>query len=352
MKRKALLFFNKILIAFTLLAYGCAFISPETFWLAGFVAYLIPVFFLFHFFCLYAWWKLDKKKMLLSALTLLIGYKFIFSTVAINFDNTSKSDFSVLSYNTRVFNVYDHLNEGNHSSEKMLDWVKNDDSDIKCFQEYYNLTSSETFNSTQKIKNGGQYYAYVQPRLVSKKQEFGLAIFSKFPIIKKGRIEFSEASSNDAIFADVVIEKKDTIRIINIHLQSMSIDEKNLTNTDEWKSNAKSLGKSLKRGFIARAKQLDAVEKYVLESPHRVVLCGDLNDTPYSYTYFRLLQTLRSTFEHAGNGFGFSYNGKLFFLRIDNQFHSKDLFPSNYETLRSVKFSDHFPIKGFYRFEE
>lgn len=286
--------------------------------------------------------------MLYSAITLIIGYRFIFSTVAVNFDVGDQHDLSVLTYNTRVFNVYDHLNEEYQSSKKMIDWAVNDESDIKCFQEYYNKNSSEIFNTTKLLQRKGTYYAYAQPNLVSHKQEFGLAIFSKHPIINKGRIKFKEKSKNDAIFADILF-KKDTIRVINIHLQSMSIGEGVFDSTQTWQTNVKNLGRKLKRGFIARAQQLDAIEAYIEKCPYPIILCGDLNDPPYSYTYFKLQCMLSSTFEDAANGFGFSYNGKLFFLRIDNQFYSPELQATDCFTLRDIDYSDHFPVKAYYK---
>lgn len=288
--------------------------------------------------------------MLYSGIALLLGYKFILSTFAINVDIGGDHDLKVLTYNTRVFNVYDHLNKDYVSSKKMIEWVLKDDSDVKCFQEYYNKKDSKLFNTTEQLKQGGKYHAYIDPRLSTKGQDFGLAIFSKHPIIKKGRIEFKEKSKNDAIFADIVLNA-DTIRIINVHLQSMSIEGDHLVKNHDFKTIAQVVGRKLKAGFIARAQQLEAIEQYIEDCKHRVILCGDLNDIPYSYTYFKLQCMLNSAFEDSANGFGFSYNGKLFFLRIDNQFYGKGLKATNYFTLRAIDYSDHFPVKAHYKIE-
>jgi len=285
--------------------------------------------------------------MWLSGVTMLLGIKFIFSTFAINLNTDDEHDLSVLSYNTRVFNVYDHLNKNYESSKKMINWVLQDDSDIKCLQEFYNKKQSKIFNTTERLRKNGAYHAYVDAKYEGKSREFGLAIFSRYPIIDKGRIEFKEESSNDAIYADIV-KGTDTIRIINVHLQSISISE-GLLEDNGLKKITRAVALKLKRGFIARAKQLHEVEKYIENCKYRVILCGDLNDLPYSYTYFKLQSMLHSSFENAGNGFGFSYNGTLFFLRIDNQFYSDGIEPIGYFTLREVSYSDHFPIKAYYK---
>ena len=75
---------------------------------------------------------------------------------------------------------------------------------------------------------------------------------------------------------------------------------------------------------------------------------GDFNETPYSYNYFRLRKHFGNSFEDAGNGFGFSLNSKLFFLRIDHHFFSKGITPIKYRVDRTQPLSDHFPTRASY----
>ena len=83
-------------------------------------------------------------------------------------------------------------------------------------------------------------------------------------------------------------------------------------------------------------------------SPYKVLLCGDLNDLPYGNTYMRLSKLLVNAFEMKGRGFGFTYNGKIPFLRIDNQFVDKSIAVNQFAVFRNVKYSDHFPIWANY----
>jgi endonuclease/exonuclease/phosphatase family metal-dependent hydrolase len=82
-----------------------------------------------------------------------------------------------------------------------------------------------------------------------------------------------------------------------------------------------------------------------------VILTGDLNDMPYSYSYQKLKKYLHSSFENGGRGFGFTFNGRMFFLRIDNQFYSEGVTLNEFETHRNVKYTDHFPISADYSLE-
>jgi hypothetical protein len=60
-------------------------------------------------------------------------------------------------------------------------------------------------------------------------------------------------------------------------------------------------------------------------------------------------RSMKNTFVEAGAGFGFTYNGNtLRVLRVDNQFYSPGIHAERFETFHQIKFTDHFPIQGWY----
>jgi len=230
----------------------------------------------------------------------------------------------------------------------MVNWIARNDADIKCLQEFYNDNKSEVFNTTSRIAQANNNAVVVKPAFVNRiGAQFGLAIFSRFPIIHSGEVLNEESKHQHAIFADVNTGE-DTIRVYNTHLQSMSIDENKIGEFEQAKENYLNIAKKLRFGFVERAKQVDNLVNHILQSPYPVIVCGDFNDLPYSYTYLTLKQHLSNAFEEAGHGFGFSYNGKLFFLRIDNQFYSKQLRATSFNIYRDISYSDHFPIRAEY----
>jgi endonuclease/exonuclease/phosphatase (EEP) superfamily protein YafD len=187
--------------------------------------------------------------------------------------------------------------------------------------------------------------------LSGKRGFVGVAIFSRFPIINQGDIVFGENTLNKGVYVDVAVNR-DTIRVFNVHLHSMSIKADSLFATSgyqEIKENYLDTFRRLRTGFAARGQQIAILEEYIRSSPYKVVVCGDFNDIPYSYTYQKLRSNLKNAFEEAGRGFGFTYNGKLFFLRIDNQFFDPRLSALAFSTLRDIPYSDHFPIFATYR---
>ncbi len=332
-----------ILLAVTLVAYLSVYVSPATFWLAGFFSLAIP-FLLIANLLLLIFLALQRRGQALFPLAaLLVGYPYLAASIVWRTPTESAAPtFSVLSYNVRVFNIYSPRQRD--APQPTVTWLTQEDADVKCLQEFYNDDS--LFNATQQLRGRGAYHSYVSPALINRTgAQFGLAIFSRFPMLDQGEVGAAEDSLQYAIFADLSTPAG-LVRVYNVHLRSMSIDENALSDQGKYLS----IARKLKKGFTTRAHQVDALLNHIHTSPHPVVVCGDLNDLPYSYTYFSLRNQLTSTFEEAGRGFGFSYNGKLFFLRIDNQFFSEALQAHGFTTYREVNFSDHFPVKAVYSF--
>ena len=332
----------------TLICYVSVFFSPQHFWVLGFLSLAIPVLLLVHAILLILNIPRLKKAFFVHLIALIIGLAFIKVTYSIS-SNDDEGKLKVLSYNVRVFNNYASLrNEEYVSSKKMISWSLENDADIKCFQEYYNHDRSDVFSVKQKLGKRGWKHAHEKIVLRDRaKAEFGIAIFSKYPLIAKGEIYDENQNFLNSIFADVKVDD-DTIRIYNTHLESMSINEENVVNTDKLAESYKDTGYRLRRGFESRSTQVKALVRHIADCPHKIILCGDLNELPYSFAYFSIRKHLNNAFEKAGNGFGFTYNGKLFFLRIDNQFFSDDIEIHNFTTHRNANNSDHFPLTASY----
>jgi endonuclease/exonuclease/phosphatase family metal-dependent hydrolase len=345
---------------YTLFVYYFAHTSPADFWPAGFFTLSLPVMLGVHVaFIIYWLWR-SPWKALLSVAVLLLGLPYLQRTFALRaFDKEAGAGatFKVLSYNVRMFNTYhERLGVSAETSKQMLDWVINSDADIKCVQELYNSDTSRVYNSMKQLRNRQRFrqYATPSPDLYEHRQGYvGAVIFSRFPIIHYEKLVFDQSDINKGVFADIVIGK-DTVRVFNVHLHSMSIRVEKVLGEKQLRSAKADLTdifRRLKNGFISRANQVTLLEKWIAASPYKVIVCSDLNDMPYSYTYTRLRQQLNNAFEEAGSGFGFTYNDRLFFLRIDNQFSDRRFEVKSFTTHREVNFSDHFPISASYSIE-
>jgi endonuclease/exonuclease/phosphatase family metal-dependent hydrolase len=322
-------------------------IPPDKFWPAGFMAYTIPLILLINLF-LFAWRLKDLK---LSALypfiLLLFGFGFIKDSIRFHTDD-SEGQLKVLTFNAKVFNLYNLKGRDTVSVGRMINWIGKQQADVLCFQEFYNDPNSVHFNTLEQIRSIHNFHYFNSPSFINRiGAEFGLIIFSKFPILKTGVLNFDSASQNNVIYADVRV-LEDTVRIYNMHLHSMHINEENFINRENFQEGFSDLAFRLKKGFIERARQIRALKNHLSAQTIPVLLCGDLNDIPYSYAYQELKNELNNGFVQGGSGFGFTFNGKLFFIRIDHQFYSDHFNIHSFHVHQELKYSDHFPVVATY----
>jgi len=332
----------------SLLLFFLPYISPAQLPISAYAFILIPVVVFVNIILLLLWTCFRPYKALLPLLILFFAFPYLTRTVAIHPGQEEGGDFKVLSYNVRVFNVYSHLqDEQQKSSRKMIDWIINNDAAIKCFQEFYNNDTAKIFCSIKKIKEKMPYYYFTPFHVDNGNGSYGMALFSRYPIIRKGIIRFKEKSNNQVIYADIKLGK-DTLRIFNMHLQSLNITEKNIIEArleELDKDDLKILLKIIKEAAVKRSRQIELVDNYIKESPYKVIICGDLNDTPYSYCYQKLSGQLNNAFEKAGNGLGFTYRSKAP-LRIDNEFADKRFVIKDFKVYNNISYSDHYPIEA------
>jgi len=231
-----------------------------------------------------------------------------------------------MNYNVRLFNLYDWIPEKDIET-KIIDFIKKESPDVLSIQEYHPHKNIDL-----------SFFKYKFEKLSGKKTKYGQAIFSKFPIVNSGSIEFPE-TANNAIFADVV-NGNDTIRVYNIHLESMRIDTKveNLKKEDSER-----LFKRIGLTFTMQQFQTELVLMHKKQCKYKMVICGDFNNTAFSYVYRQIKGDLLDTFKEAGNGFGRTYNFKFFPVRIDFIFADKEFSINGFKAFNK-RYSDHFPI--------
>ncbi|QMU27060.1 endonuclease/exonuclease/phosphatase family protein [Adhaeribacter radiodurans] len=363
MRKKVSVTFYYILVIWLLLAIASMRIPSYYFWLTGFFLFTTPIPLVLNLVYLFTWGWQRSRLVIMPVLVIVFAWNYYQRGLTLNFNekpseakaaNLPKTaTLDVLSYNVRIFNTYAHLQDKQATNSRdMIKWVAENSADVYCLQEFYNEPQSSVYNSVQKIvKKYGKYY-FISNTLINRVNgQFGMAIISKYPILNKGTIKFEKLTQNHAMFADLKI-KNDTVRVYNFHLQSMSIEEQDIINTyREQNLFGKDLRKVLRRlknGFIKRSYQVNTLYDHLKDSPYSVIVCGDLNDVPYSYTYQKLNRQLLNAHTAAGWGVGSTYNGILPLLRIDNQFFSPALKVSNFKVHHDITFSDHFPLTATY----
>ncbi|WP_194777692.1 endonuclease/exonuclease/phosphatase family protein [Pararhodonellum marinum] len=322
-------------------------ISPEVLPYAGLMPLLIPLVIGLNLLFLVVLIMAKRKLLIVPLIALILGWKFVVVTFQWNSPLDADKKLEVLSYNVHLFNYAAKGTEVNTHRENVFRWIREHPAEVKCLQEMYQDYTTPTHNAIKRLSEEGKInYSYHVISGDEKRKSVGIGIFSKFPIINEGKI-FDNKVNNGVIFVDIKVDK-DTLRIYNGHLESMSIDAAGLANVEGIRENYRETLKRLKKGINSRAAQVNILNEHIQNSPHPVIIMGDFNDVPFSYTYFTFRKILDNAFEKGGKGFGFTFNRVLVFLRIDHIFNDMDLEVIQFKTHKEVDYSDHFPISASY----
>jgi endonuclease/exonuclease/phosphatase family metal-dependent hydrolase len=180
-----------------------------------------------------------------------------------------------------------------------------------------------------------------------------LGIHTRFPIIKHERIEYSSLANGSVAWWLKV--GNDTLLIVNNHFESCHLNNddraqyrqiiKGELPSDSARTESKVLLIKLAEANAKRSEQIRTVLRYVEEhSQYPIIVCGDFNDNPISYSRHAMAERLTDCFRETGRGVGLSYNQKAFSLRIDHIFCSQQLQPYNCKIDDEMDASDHYPI--------
>ena len=322
---KIIVFVNSILAILLLLSYLLPYISPETVPIFTIISLAVPVLLALNIFFIIYWIIKLKKYFTISLISIILGigyisniYKFSEKKIFLN------DDLKVMSYNVRLFN---HYNWSTDSTivKKISSFISEKEPDVLSIQEYYDAESLQLKYPYQFIKTKSNF------------NKFGLAIFSKFKIINSGSLDLKE-SANNIIYTDI-LKDKDTIRVYNIHLESLKM---NTSQENFGTKNSDKLLEKMEASFQKQAKQVELFLQHEKKWDGKKILCGDFNNTAFSWVYKELSNEKQDAFKEAGKGLGKTFN-YWYPLRIDFILTDANFDINNFKTF-DIPYSDHYPI--------
>lgn len=346
---------NIVVVVLLVLAYLAVFLSPRLFWPVAFLGLAYPFLLIINLVFVFIWAIRLRVQVFLSLVAILAGWVFIIRYVQFDLPFVKKDEpkiednsFKVLSFNVRLFNRYQWLKD-KKSNDEIFNFIDKESPDIICFQEFYTRDTGQIAEKNIRKRFQKTKYHHIKYSLQKNNSHFGIATFSKFPIVGTGELVF-ENTYNLSIYTDIIIDG-DTVRVYNNHLQSVRFLKQNYQLVDSlvfpfsqkqfhgiWDITSR-----LKLAFELRAMQADAIAKHIKRSPYPVIVCGDFNDTPVSYTYQTIRKGLNDAFEDAGTGFGHTYLGRFPSYRIDYILFDNDFAAANYRSPK-LELSDHYPV--------
>lgn len=293
------------------------------------------------------WLVVYRRYALFPLLVLLLCWGSIRTYFPMNwFDGQAPEDaVKILSYNTQAFS-----SKAQHTKEKsndVLAYLRSCDADIICLQEYIWGGKLKRKDIDYALRD--YRYKHYQPL---GKGLNGLGVYSRYPILSATPIKYKSARNGSVAYRIKV--GKDTLLVINNHLESNKIlksdvetyqDMMDTPNGEKVFAGTRKLLKKMAEATTIRAAQADLLLEKVKEAKEKhIIVCGDFNDTPVSYTHRILHDELHDAFVESGNGLGISYNRNRLYVRIDHILTSKNLKVYDCTVDDTTHASDHYPI--------
>lgn len=355
-----MLFLLNIAAALMLLAgcFGNRFTGSGS-WITGVIALMNFYLLLTLIAFLLIWLFIKPSRSLVSLIAIAIAWQPLKNIINIRrqtpFEiSKSENALRVMTWNVEQFNILNYKKDSG-GKQRMIDHIRLYNPDVACFQEMVaGDSANKAINFIQEFRrelNMPYFHYSYNPRLdFDKRHHFGIVIFSKYPLGRKKTINEPPHSYNSIFqYADLV-KGDDTFRIFNCHLQTLRFTKshkaylENPTLDDRSDlQNSKTVLSKLRYSIGLHHRQSDRIRREMDKSPHPVILCGDLNDVPNSYAYYRLGKDMKDVFREKGAGMGRTYTGISPTLRIDHIFCDERFGVSQYTSPRK-KMSDHFPV--------
>ena len=249
---------------------------------------------------------------------------------------------TILTYNTLRAGMY---KKPPHND--VIHYLQQQDADIVCLQEVDVYKRNKYLTLPEFREAMKKYpYSYYDFKIHNGLHQFGIVVFSKYPLINKNTIQYT-SRGNISNYCDVVVGK-DTLRLFNNHLESNNLVAEDLPDslaTESFKNSAHRISDKLGSARALRNEQARIVREQINKSPYPVIVAGDFNSIPLSYTYLKIRGcNLRDCFLETSVGrWGATLYKRYLAIRIDYILCSKSLHPAD-TRIDHVRYSDHYPM--------
>lgn len=355
---KLILFLNIAAVIVLLLSYLATVISPAKYWYLAFLGLAYPFIVAANIIFLLFWLLKRRWYALLSLIAILIGYNSLKSTIGFRgkthqtFVKDSAS-ISLITYNVHYFKQFGSDLDST-TRKNMLKLIDDEQPDVIGFQEFFTRRKGKYLikDSLSRILDSKEYYFF--PTSGNDYESTGTALFSKLPIVNRGKLEELDPNgANNGIWVD--LKKDDKIfRVYLVHLTSISFAPEDYNYLNRLKSDlgtkdenveyGKKFFYRLRNAFLKRAKQVEILKNYTDTCKIPYIVMGDFNDTPVSYTVSQLSKNMKNAFREKGSGIGITYNGEFPNFQIDYVLTSPQFDILTYKTIKK-KYSDHYPVR-------
>lgn len=322
----------------------CPLVPPNIFvWVSFFGLAFWPILFANIAFLLIFLFLKARKSLFISFLAIIFAVPGFLRSYSVADERTDEGNIKIMSYNIASF--YDN-NDATRPAYKVksdiITLINKEKPDIVCLQECRRWNKKDAIEFAASI--GCMYYS------TNPASHQGNIIFSKFPLEDDS---YTKSFNNCGAAGFVKLVKagsRGTFYLENHHLKSYNITRDEIDYVGDTKnyvensSTGKSIVMKLKNGFESRTVHTEAIVGNLPQNNTPVLVVGDFNDTPLSYTYHKMRKAgFNDAFLKVGHGVGKTYCGKLPMLRIDYFWYEEGIRPFTFKVVKE-HISDHYPI--------
>lgn len=348
---RIILFIINVLFAAALILSSMAGVLPPSRYMGvSILSYCYFLLLLANILFVLVWLCFSRWEFLLSAGAILLRFTFIplFFQIGGTADvDRSPDNLKILTFNTHSFKGLDTdtLMTADSGALLFLDIVDEELPDVVCLQEFFSPPHVDL--KAQMTARGYEYRYGVHGANTSSTT----LLFSRCQMVRGVMMD-----SVSKFYADIV-KNGHKVRVCCVHLDSYQlVDEdreglKKLTSLKPDSTTSNMLGKFGETVQQHEQECDNELMPLVAKSKAPLVIAGDFNDTPASYIYQRLTDSLRDSYVEQGRGFGTTYHGPFPAFRIDYVLHSPQLTTLAYKRIKT-NISDHYPIVVTLQFNE
>ena len=266
-----------------------------------------------------------------------------------------KQTFKIISWN--VLHTQD-IRKPDYPGNRAVEYMIESDADIICLTELRRFNAREIQNFSEGLKDS-LFSAYPYRAGVNSSD---IKILSKYPVerLEKMKLDPGGNCRFDLFRFQFPDNRQLVVAMVHLFSFGLSEEERNVvteinsvqtakTSMKEFKG---SIRQKLRQGFRKRAEDATALRSELDDIPEDIplIVCGDFNDVPSSWTYNIIRgDDLRDAYAETNFGPAFTYNLHAFYFHIDQMLYRGPIDALSLD-IGKINTSDHYPLIGVFQF--
>lgn len=361
-KFRPLLWTNYLFIVVLLVSNLTPIIAPDLFWPITILGLAFPILVIINFLFFIYWSIAFKPYLFYSLLSLILSYSLIFDHFQVSSlgkdSKQTESAIKILSFNAKNLSNTNYNRGDKAIRDSIMNLINEQKADIICFQEFQSYPTRGVYSVNDYHRTLNLGYFVKVPYLEKNTHEFLdlLVMYSKYPI--SNQHSFYMDGKCYGFYVDLKIQSQ-MFRLFNLHLESNHFSkndyeifsEKEVKLDERKRNQILLLLQKIKKYSVKRSYQARTIRGAIEKSPYPVIIAGDFNDTPSSFTVHHIRQDLTDAFREKGVGYGNTFNGNLPPMRIDFLLFDESIEVQDYSVIKT-DLSDHYPIVSHFKLNQ